>query len=107
MHYLLIYDVADDYMERRSMFRTEHLQLAQEFFDRGLLQLGGALADPVDQAVLLFQADDTKPIEEFVARDPYVANGLVRTHRIRTWTTVVGKDASNPVLVPKRDQRDQ
>ncbi len=28
MHYLLFYETAPDYLERRSQFRTEHLTLA-------------------------------------------------------------------------------
>ena len=50
MHYLLIYDTVDDYVERRAPFRAEHLRLAQEARARGELVLGGALADPVDGA---------------------------------------------------------
>ena len=30
MHYLLFYDVVDDYLERRVPLRAEHLRLAQE-----------------------------------------------------------------------------
>jgi len=54
MHYLLFYDVGADYLERRAAFRDEHLTLAWEAEARGQLILAGALADPVDAAVLLF-----------------------------------------------------
>ena len=54
MHYLLIYDVSSDYLERRGEFRDAHLTLAWQSVERGELILGGALADPVDSAVLLF-----------------------------------------------------
>jgi uncharacterized protein len=30
--------------------------------------------------------------ERFAADDPYVRNGLVRSWRVREWTTVVGTD---------------
>jgi uncharacterized protein YciI len=89
MFYLLIYDVGEDYVERRAPFREEHLRLAREFADKRLLVLGGALADPVDQAVLVFEADSVEPVEAFVARDPYVRHGLVRSHRIRPWNVAV------------------
>jgi hypothetical protein len=36
-------------------------------------------------------------IEQFVANDPYVKNGLVTRWRIRPWTTVVGENAATPV----------
>jgi hypothetical protein len=71
MHYLLIYDVVPDYVNRRAApavarlewnralarsrrsvggggFRDEHLGLAWQAQERGDLVLGGALADPVD-----------------------------------------------------------
>ena len=97
MHYLLMYDVSPEYLERRGEFRKEHLALAWEACGRGELLLGGALADPVDGAVLLFEGDSPEVAERFVASDPYVKHGLVTRWRVRSWTTVVGKNASSPV----------
>ena len=97
MHYLLFYDVVPDYVERRVPLRAEHLALARAAHARGELVLGGALADPVDGAVLLFCCDSPAPIEAFVAADPYVRNGLVTRWRVRPWTTVVGEAATNPI----------
>ncbi|MYN10434.1 hypothetical protein GTP77_24230 [Massilia sp. FT127W] len=45
MHYVLFYDYAADYMERRGQFRDAHLKLAWEPHARGELQLAGVLAD--------------------------------------------------------------
>lgn len=97
MHYLLFYDVASDYVERRARFRTEHLTLCWQAHARGELILGGALADPVDGAVLLFRGESAEVAEQFAAADPYVKNGLVTRWRVRPWTTVVGEDAASPV----------
>ena len=97
MHYLLIYDLSPDYLERRGQFRNEHLKLAWDASTRGELVLGGALADPADNAVLLFKGDSPEAAERFVAADPYVKNGLVARWRVRPWTTVVGETASSPV----------
>ncbi len=97
MHYLLFYETASDYLTRRAEFRGEHLALAWQAHDRGELVLGGALADPVDGAVLLFQGSSPRVAEQFVERDPYVRHGLVRSWRVRPWTTVVGAQASTPV----------
>lgn len=63
MHYLLMYDVANDYLERRAKFRDAHLRLAWQASERGELLLSGALADPVDMAVLLFQGDSPEIAE--------------------------------------------
>jgi uncharacterized protein len=97
MHYLLFYDVVLDYLERRAKFRKEHLDLCWEACGRGELILGGALADPVDGAVLLFQGDSPEVAERFAAADPFVRNGLVARWRVRPWTTVVGETATSPV----------
>jgi uncharacterized protein YciI len=94
MHYLLIYDVVPDYAERRAPLRAEHLALARAAQARGELVLGGALADPVDGAVLLFQGDSPAAAEAFAAADPYVRHGLVTRWRVRKWTTVVGNCAA-------------
>lgn len=98
MHYLLFYEVASDYLERRPIFRADHLALAQQAVERGELILGGALANPVDAAVLLFQGDSPAVVEQFVAADPYVRNGLVTHWHIREWTTVIGSGAAVPIV---------
>lgn len=94
MHYLLFYDVVPNYAERRLPFRAAHIAHAQAAVSRGELLLGGAFADPVDGAVLLFECDSPAPIEEFARTDPYVVNGLITKWRVRTWTTVVGERAA-------------
>ena len=88
-YFLLIYHVVDDYVSRRSAFRGEHIRLAQAAHDRGELLLGGALANPVDQAILVFRSSDQTAVEEFVRNDPYIANGLVAKWEIRPWTVVI------------------
>jgi uncharacterized protein YciI len=96
-HYLLFYDVGEDYAERRAAFRTAHLEKAWRAHERGELVLGGALANPVDGAVLLFKGDSPQVAKTFAQADPYVTNGLVVRWRVREWTTVAGEGASNPV----------
>jgi uncharacterized protein YciI len=90
MHYILFYDVVEDYLERRGEFREEHLGLASRAHDDGKLILAGAYASPADGAALVFRVDDVAEIESFVQSDPYVVNGLVREWRIREWTVVIG-----------------
>jgi uncharacterized protein YciI len=92
MFWLLFYDVADDYTERRTPFRDAHLALARAAHDRGELLLAGALADPPDGAVLVFRSDTPAVAEDFAKADPYVANGVVTSWRVRQWTVVVGAD---------------
>jgi len=97
VHYLLFYDVVPDYVERRAPLRAEHLALGRAAAARGELVLGGALADPIDGAVLLFRGDNPAAAEAFAAADPYVRHGLVTRWRVRAWATVVG-DAAEVTL---------
>jgi hypothetical protein len=97
VHYLLIYDVVEDYVERRAPLRGAHLALARAAVERGELVLGGALANPPDGAVLLFRGDSPAAAEAFARADPYVVNGVVTRWRVREWTTVVGPGAEVPL----------
>ncbi|HEY5616444.1 MAG TPA: YciI-like protein [Vicinamibacterales bacterium] len=97
MHYLLFYDVVDDYVNRRAPYRAMHIALARQAVARGELVLGGALADPPDGAVLVFRGSSPQVAESFAKNDPYVKNGLVTKWRVREWTTVVGPGAEAPL----------
>ena len=97
MHFLLFYDLSPDYLDRRPLYRDEHLALAWAARERGELILAGALTEPIDAAVLLFRGDSSEVARSFALRDPYVKHGLVTDWRVRLWTTVVGEEASTPV----------
>jgi uncharacterized protein YciI len=97
MHYLLMYDLVPDYLERRAQYRDAHLKLAWAAAERGELLLAGALAEPTDGAVLLFESDSPAAAQAFARADPYVLAGLVARWRVREWTTVVGERAASPV----------
>lgn len=90
MWWLLLYDLVDDYLDRRAALRDEHLGLAREAHARGELVLAGAVADPYDTAVLVFRGDDATVAERFAADDPYVRQGLVTRWRVRPWNVVIG-----------------
>lgn len=94
-HFLLSYELAPDYLERRPSFRDDHLALAWRAATSGALVLGGAVGDPVESALLLFT--DAEAAAQFARSDPYVREGLVRSWRITPWATVVGEAAANPV----------
>jgi uncharacterized protein YciI len=92
MYWLLLYDLVDDYLDRRPPLRDEHLGLARAAHERGDLVMAGALADPPDRAVLVFRGDDASVAEAFAAVDPYVKNGLVKNWAVRNWTVVIGAE---------------
>ena len=97
MHYLLFYEVGDDYVTRRAQYRNAHLEKAWQASARGELVLGGALSNPVDGAVLLFKGDSPEVAERFARADPYVTSGAVKRWHVREWNTVVGEDSSTPI----------
>lgn len=97
MHYLLFYEVGEDYVSRRAEFRDAHLEKAWKASERGELVLGGALANPIDGAVLLFKGDSPEVAERFARADPYVTSGAVKRWHVREWTTVAGVDSAAPV----------
>ena len=99
MHYLLIYEVAPDYITRRAAFRDAHLRAAWQAAERGELILGGAVGDPVESSILLFKCDSAEIPAAFARVDPYVLNGVVLRWSVKPWNTVVGSDSSNPVRV--------
>lgn len=89
MRWVLIYELVDEYLERRAALRSEHLELARAAHDRGELLLAGALADPHDRALLVFAGDSADAAEAFAAADPYVINGLVTSWTVRRWNEVL------------------
>tara|TARA_R110002111_G_scaffold195470_3_gene261346 strand:- start:652 stop:921 length:270 start_codon:yes stop_codon:yes gene_type:complete len=87
---MLTYLLTHDYMDRRGDYREEHLLLADDYYKKGLLLMGGALSRPADKAVLIFRSEMVNDVEAFVKEDPYVKNGLVESWEIRDWSVVVG-----------------
>ncbi len=97
MHYLLFYEVGEDYVSKRAPFRDAHLEKAWKASERGELIMAGALANPVDGAVLLFRGDSPEVAEKFAKVDPYVTSGAVKRWYVREWTTVAGQNAATPI----------
>jgi uncharacterized protein len=99
-YFLLFYEAADNYVEKRAPYRAQHLELARAANARGELLLAGALADPPDRAVLVFRAAERAVVEEFARRDPYVVNGAIKRWEVRPWTVVIGNDPAEPAPTP-------
>jgi uncharacterized protein YciI len=97
MHYLLTYELADDYPARRHEDGNEHMRLAWESYDRGEMVIGGAMIEPLDQGMYLFKGDSPAVAEEFAKNDSYVRRGFVRSWKVRKWMTVIGDQATMPM----------
>lgn len=89
-HYVLLYEVVENFVARRARHREAHLKLAREAKARGELILAGAVGDPPTRALLVFRTQDQTPAEAFARADPYVREGLVRHWQVQPWAVVIG-----------------
>lgn len=96
-YYALLYYADGDFVERRAPYREEHLKLAVEANKRGELLLAGALTEPLDRALLVFQGDSPEIARSFAENDPYVRSGVVNRWEVRPWMVVVGGGAVPPL----------
>ena len=87
-YFALFYDYVPNIVERRAPFRAEHLELYRLWRQEGRLVMGGAVGDPPHGALIVFEVESAADLEEFCARDPYVANGLVTARRVEPWAVV-------------------
>jgi len=94
MHYILFYEFVDNFTEKRAPFRQAHRDHVHQSYERGAIVLAGALAEPVDGGVLIFNGSSSGAAEEFAKNDPYVLNGLVKSWKVRKWMTVVGEGST-------------
>ena len=92
-YFALTYDVVDDFVNRRMPFRPAHIKEVRDAHARGELVMAGALGEPAG-ALLIFRGAERSVAEHFAKADPYVLNGVIKSWRVREWTTVVGEHAS-------------
>lgn len=84
--HLLTYEYVPDILERRAPHREGHLAAIAKYNEAGRILTAGAVGDPVRGG--LFVLRDPADAEAFMAEDPYVAAGLVTSHRVEPWTVV-------------------
>lgn len=88
-YFILFYTTVNDYLLKREKFRKDHLALIQDSYKNESLIMAGALAEPSDGAILIF--NNSKVAEEFAKNDPYVKNGLIVEWRVQPWNVVYKK----------------
>ena len=89
-YYALIYDVVDNFAERRMPFRETHLKMVREAHERGAIVMAGALGDPISGALIVFRVQDGAVVENFARTDPYVTQGVVTRWQVKPWNVVIG-----------------
>lgn len=88
-YHILFYKTAEDYLEKRAPYRTEHLGMLESLREKDAVVLGGALAEPADGALIVFRTAEAA--REFATNDPYVKNGLIAKWEVRPWSVVIGE----------------
>ena len=88
--YVVLYESADDVLEKAPVHYAAHSQRADDFHARGTLLMTGTFADPqLEGSMGIFTTREAA--EEFVAGDPFVLNGVVRSWEIREWNEVLAQ----------------
>jgi uncharacterized protein YciI len=82
--YVLLYESADDVLEKAPAHFPAHSERLQRFHRQGDLLMVGAFGDPqAEGSMAIFTTREAA--EDFVAEDPFVLNGVVRGWQIREW----------------------
>ena len=87
MKYVMFYESAPDVATNAPPHFPAHVARLNEFHDRGLLLMVGTFGDPQNEgSMAVFTTREA--IEEFVAGDPFVINGVVSIWYVREWNEV-------------------
>lgn len=89
MKYVVYYESGADLAEKAPLYFGAHTAHWQAFRDRGTLLMIGPFADR-QGAMSIFASREAA--EEFVAGDPFVLNGVVRSWQIRDWVEAIVPD---------------
>ena len=88
IHQLLLYNYVEDMAERRGPYREAHLARIFAGREAGMIGMAGALGDPPNGGAIVFKGVEPDEVERWVSEDPYVAAGLVTSHRILRWNVI-------------------
>jgi uncharacterized protein YciI len=81
--YVLWYQSSEDFLEKARANLEGHVALIDEFHAAGKLLMTGPFADPREGAMSIFTTREAA--EEFIERDPFVANGVAKSWVVREW----------------------
>lgn len=81
------YELAADALPRVPEHFPAHQERLLEFAGRGVLLSVGTFADEPVGAMAVFTTREA--VDEFMAGDPFVLNGVVGAHRVREWDEIL------------------
>ncbi len=87
MKYVMLYEAVPDFMEKAKENLAAHRARLDAFHARGVLLMAGPLTEPAGNALGVFTTKEA--VEEFVAGDPFVMNGVVAKVTISEWMEVL------------------
>jgi uncharacterized protein YciI len=88
MKYVLLYESADDVAAKAPAHFPAHLARIKEFQGRGEILLVGTFADPQRHGAMgVFPTREA--VESFVADDPFLVNGVIKSYEIREWHEIL------------------
>ena len=82
--WVMTYHSVPDFLPLAQEHYPAHSARLDEFHVRGLVLMAGPLTDPFDgDALAIFTSREA--VEEFIAGDPFVTEGVVASWTIRPW----------------------
>jgi uncharacterized protein YciI len=93
MKYVLFYESDPTKMAVAQALFPEHRARLDAFHAAGKFLFVGPFEDPRDGAMGIFRSREA--VDEFVAGDPFVLNGVVARTTIRGWRELYGVDTAS------------
>jgi hypothetical protein len=88
-YFAAIITLVENVVERRAPYREAHLAYLRGLKAEGRVVLGGAFADPVDTALIIYRGASKADVEKMIENDPYMKNGIWPKVSIREWSVAV------------------
>jgi uncharacterized protein YciI len=89
--YVVLYESADDVLTTAPVHYPAHKSRLDDFQRRGEILMVGTFGDPRNEgSMAIFPTREAA--ESFVAEDPFVLNGVVKSYQIREWNEVLTDD---------------
>lgn len=88
----MFYESAPYVATRAAPHFAAHVERLNEFHDRGVLLMVGTFGDPQNEgSMAVFTTREA--VEEFVAGDPFVRNGVVANWYVREWNEIYSDES--------------
>ncbi len=88
--FLIWYGYVPERSDRRTPHRSAHLAHVKDAVASGRMTFAAATMDPIDAAYLVLAAASEADVHAWIAADPYMKAGLIRSVAIREITVVTG-----------------